>query len=1112
MSNSNYSLLVKKLDEFIRKYYLNKLIRGGLWFISLALLLFLIVSVLEYIGQFNSQVRTWLFYGSLLSLGAVFATFVLLPLSKIASLGKRISHEKASQIIGKHFADVDDKLYNVLQLKSTSETESSNLIEASINQKIDALKPIPFHLAINLGENKKYLKYAIPPTVVILAIVYFSPQVLSESTNRLVAHDREFVPLAPYSIEISNEKLQTFKNDDYKLKVRLEGKSIPNQLKVKFKGQSYLMRKTETNQFQFVFKNMSKDVDFELTDGEFDSKIYTLKVLPKPLMTSFQIELNYPSYISKRDQTIENRGDLSVPQGTLIKWKFITDYTSELNFYWQDSSFLCLQTAENQFVYENRFFKSGLYGFSNGNEFLNHEDTLFYQLEVIPDLRPSIEVDSRKDSLNPSMIYFKGMIKDDYGFSRLAFYVEKPEQKETEFHQTQIPINKNLTQTDFYHQINLSDYDLKAGDQLKFYFEVWDNDGVNGSKASRTPLMTYKAPSSKELKEKEEKSNQKIKEKLKENIKLSREIKRDLESIKEKMLSKKKLGFQEKKQLEELMKKQNQLKQNMSELNKENKQKNRLQNEHEPMSEEMLEKQKQIEDLFEKVMSEEMKKLMDEMNRLMEEMDEKKLQDELEKMEMSNEDMEKELDRNLELFKQLELEKQLQDAQKKLEKLKEDQANLKTKTEEKKTDSKELKREQEKLNADFDDLEKDLDDLKKKNQELEQPFEMEKTDKLEDQIKEDMKETAESLGENKKKDASDSQDEAQEGMEELSEKLEGLQMQMQAGSQAENLEDLRSLLDNLITLSFEQENVMQKLKKIDRTDPQYVSLAQEQNKLQDDSKVIEDSLFALSKRVIQLAPIVNREMSSIKRNMEKAVELLGERKTPLANSRQQLAMTSINNLALMLDEAVQSMQKQMQSQMQSKSQCKKPGSKPGGKPSMGGLKKMQQQLQKQMEGLKKSMQDGKMPGKKEGKGKGGMSKQLAQMAAKQAAIRKALKEMQDQIGKSEGGGGGSLEKIGELMEENETDLVNKRISNETILRQQEILTRLLQSEKAEREREKDPKREAREFNDNFSRNPDEFFEYNRRKEKEIELLRTLPPTFNQFYKNKVTDYFNQLQP
>jgi hypothetical protein len=93
------------------------------------------------------------------------------------------------------------------------------------------------------------------------------------------------------------------------------------------------------------------------------------------------------------------------------------------------------------------------------------------------------------------------------------------------------------------------------------------------------------------------------------------------------------------------------------------------------------------------------------------------------------------------------------------------------------------------------------------------------------------------------------------------------------------------------------------------------------------------------------------------------------------------------------------------------------------------------------------------------------------------------------------------------MEETETDLVNKVINQETIKRQEEILTRLLESEKAEKEREQDEKRQSNEAkNENFS-NPNEFLEYKVAKKKEAELLKTVPPSLNPFFKAKVSKYF-----
>jgi cell division protein FtsB len=223
-------------------------------------------------------------------------------------------------------------------------------------------------------------------------------------------------------------------------------------------------------------------------------------------------------------------------------------------------------------------------------------------------------------------------------------------------------------------------------------------------------------------------------------------------------------------------------------------------------------------------------------------------------------------------------------------------------------------------------------------------------------------------------------------------------------------------------------------------------------------------------------------------------------------SRQQFAMTSINNLALMLSESLAQMQQQMKNAKPGNGSCKKPGK--GQKPSMATMRQMQEQLNQQIKKLKEGMEKGgNKPGQKPGEGMGGMSMELAKLAAQQAAIRQELQKMSDQIEKN-GQGAGGMSKVLEKMEETETDLVNKALSIETIKRQEEILTRLLESEKAEKEREMDEKRQSNEAkNENYS-NPNEFLEYNKLKQKETELLKTVPPSLSPFYKIKVSQYFN----
>lgn len=138
----------------------------------------------------------------------------------------------------------------------------------------------------------------------------------------------------------------------------------------------------------------------------------------------------------------------------------------------------------------------------------------------------------------------------------------------------------------------------------------------------------------------------------------------------------------------------------------------------------------------------------------------------------------------------------------------------------------------------------------------------------------------------------------------------------------------------------------------------------------------------------------------------------------------------------------------------------------------------------------------------------GQSEQLAKMAAQQEALRRQMQQIMDKIKKDGGSNPGG--NITEMMEQTENDIVNKRITQETMKRQQDIMTKLLESEKAEREREQDEQRKSNEAKNQQISNPSQFLEYKRLKEKEMELLQTLPPSLTPYYKEKVNNYFNQL--
>jgi len=329
---------------------------------------------------------------------------------------------------------------------------------------------------------------------------------------------------------------------------------------------------------------------------------------------------------------------------------------------------------------------------------------------------------------------------------------------------------------------------------------------------------------------------------------------------------------------------------------------------------------------------------------------------------------------------------------------------------------------------------------------------------------------------------------------------------MQSGEMEQMQEDmaaLRQLLENLIGLSFDQEELIDNIGASDINTPNYVELVRDQYKLKDDFQLVQDSLQALSKRVTQIETFITEKVGEVKRNMKESIDQLEERKKPEAGNYQQRTMKNVNDLALMLNESMEQMQQQMSGMMSGSQMCKKPGegNPQDGNVPMDKIGEGQKELNEKMKGMKEGMDKG---------GEGGSAKDFAKMAAQQAALRKALRELADEK-KGQGNGSKEIEDLIEEMNKIETELVNKRLNNEMLERQQDILTRLLESDKAQREKEMEQKRKAESAKQKDRTMPPSLEEYLKKREREVEQFNKVSPALRPYYKQLVEEYFKELK-
>ena len=1113
--NEDYVSLIRKIDTFIRKYYLNQLIRGVLYSAGALLVLFLLFSILEYAFYFERGVRKLMVYSYLGVSFIALGKWVFLPLMHFFRLGSIITHQQAARIVGQHFPTVSDKLLNILQLSEQADKEAStDLLMAGIQQKTQEIRLVPFPKAINLGQNRKYLKYALPPLLILLILLVASPTIITESTTRLIQNNRDFEREAPFSFLVNEDGLEVVQYDNFQLTVQVEGQVLPADMLIEVDDYQYRLKKIDQRTFQYTFNKVQNTTSFQLSASGFESKLYTLNVLPKPNLAGFEVALDFPAYTGRRDERLENIGDLVVPAGTAITWTFQTDHTDKITaqFSEQAEAVELDRISESGFLLSKKAMKDERYTLFISNKDLPVSDSIRYSLSVIPDLNPSITVKKFIDSTAQNLLYFVGDASDDYGLISLSFNFQVTREDGTEEGwQTQKLGTPSGRQLQYDYQWDLNELELKAGDEVSYYFEVFDNDAIHGSKAARTNQMLFKMPTQEEYEQMAADNSDEIKDNLLKAQEESRKIQEELRQLREELLQKKDVDWQTREEMEKLLERQKELQRQLEQAQKNFRENNKNQEQFSDPTPEMEEKQERLEELFEETVDEEMQELMEKIEELLQEMNKEEMLEMMQDFEFNDEEMEKELDRLEELYKQLELEKEMQDQINKLQEMAKKQEELAEKTEQNdgKTDTdaereqESLQKEQEELTKEFEQVKEKMEEIGEKNEQLENPKDIGDPKEQMEDIQKDMQNSQEQLQKKENKKAAKSQKNAAQQMQEMADQMSS---SMQAGEMEQMQEDmqaLRQLLENLVAMSFDQEDLIDEFGITNVFTPRYTALVEQQFKLQDTFRMIEDSLQALAKRVIQMESFVTDKVSEINKNLRKSVDELEERKKPEASAYQQFTMKYVNDLALMLSETMSQMQQQMSSMMSGAQMCNNPGGQgKEGKMPMEKITEGQQQLGEKMQ----KMQSGKKPGE-EGTPS---SRELAEMAARQAALRKALEEAR-QKKMMNGEDARALQEIIEQMDQNEIDLVNKQLNSQLFQRQQEILTRLLEAEKAEREKGLDDKRKSETASQVERELPPSLEEYLKQREAEIELYRQASPDLKPYYKFLVDEYFKNLR-
>lgn len=1107
----NRALIYQKLEAFIRKFYTNELLKGTLFFVGLGLLYLLFTLFIEYFLWLKPVGRTILFWTFVVVEVLLIVRYILFPIFQLFKIKKGIDYNQASIIIGNHFGEVSDKLTNFLQL--SNDPNASELLLASIEQKAKTLQPIPFQNAVSFKGNRKYIPFALLP-ILFFAFFYISgnSKIISQSLNRVVNYKEQFIPPAPFEFVILNNNLATQEGSDFILQVKSVGNVVPENAMVFIDDESYFMETSKAGVFEFTFSKPQQNISFHVEANKVVSPDFELKVVKVPTIANFEMAIQFPSYLKRKSESIQGTGNAIVPEGSKIIWKMKTQSTDKVE--WSDSKSKATFTSQNNsFIFSKIVSQNTEYQIITSNKEVQNFEKLNYQLSVIKDQFPVISANTVPDSLKVDENVIVGQISDDYGLSKLQI-VYYPSNAKNKVVKKELNVKRDVfDQFVFSFPGNLP---VEEGVSYEYYFEVFDNDALHNFKSTKSTVFSDR------IQTMQEKQDQLLQDQnsningLQKSLKSQDKQLSDLDKLQKSNKEKSSLEFKDQQKVDDFIKRQKQQDEMMKQFTKKM---------DENLDKMKSEKNEEFKETLQKRLEESQKdleknqKLLEELQKLNDKIQQEELFEKMEQFKQVSKNQAKTLEQLVELTKRFYVEQKAEQIADKLDKLSDKQDKLAEQ------DDKNNSEKQEDINKDFDAIQEQLDELDKENKDLKAPMDIPNDKEKGKSIEDDLEKAKEGLDKKDAKKAKPKQKSAAKKMKEMS----GAMQESIAGGDMEQMEEdvkmLRQIMDNLLSFSFSQEEVLDRFKNLKRGAPSFNKYLKTQQDLRLQFQHVDDSLFALSLRNPMLDEPITKEIGNVHYNIEKALDNLVEANIGRGNFHQQYTISAANKLADMLSDILNSMQMSLSGSGQGKP---KPSSGKGemqlpdimmkqkglGEKMKDGMKKGKEEGKKEGEGEKGDK--GQKPGQKPGQsGKGGQSdgeegqdgegnaKEIMEIYKEQRQLRESLQNELNKKGMS-GSGKNALD----AMKDIEKQLLNEGFKNQTLEKIINLNYELLKLDKAIQQQGQEEKRQAETNTKQFDGSKAALSPALKEYLNSIEILNRQSLPLRSNFNQKVKEYFN----
>ncbi|MDM7924515.1 MAG: DUF4175 family protein [bacterium] len=665
--------ITRSLHGLRRKIRLRDILDGACRIAGALLAAAVLLSILEMLFWMppSWKITLWI------SAGAVFLTalflLILRPLFSLLFRKQDPSDDRLAARVGAFFPGIRDRLLNALQVARSAadpaDGTSPELAEAAAAAAWKAVEGLDFTVASGAGPARRGLRFPAAAAAAGLAVFLLFPRGLPEAGTRLMHPGTRYAKPLPFGAVIRPGSVRVVEGEALVLFV--EGRPLPQ-------GRVQLIIRDSRNErtvnlsrpFRHRIPAVTAEFDYAFRLAGFRSGWYEVRLLRRPELKSLEVKVTPPRYTGAGPVALEkNVGHVEALRSsgitlTVKSSKPIRNATLVFGSGKRLPMECSGDKASGRFTLtaEDRYWIELEDSLGLGNR-----HPVRYTLRVLEDRPPEAAVlfpgpSAEMDASGRQALALEGT--DDYGVTegRIGYFIEtpdRPEAADTVFIDLPVPGRPPL-RLSLDTLWNLESLQMFPEDRVRYFFEVWDNDAISGPKRGRSPLHAIRFPSVMEIIQKTEQEQEYQLNAVETIAEDRRAFQEEIRALSDLMKTGQEPTWSRKENLSRGVERQMRQEDEIRELQERLETLEAAVESDERMGLEALEKVRELRKLYGEIDSPELRENLARLSEALKQSDPEQLRREAERLQISQEDVLKALDRTISLMRRMKTQMQVE--------------------------------------------------------------------------------------------------------------------------------------------------------------------------------------------------------------------------------------------------------------------------------------------------------------------------------------------------------------------------------------------------------------------------------------------------------------------